>query len=104
MRRKSIAALTECVARVDDERDYNHVLDPAMRKHALRVAAGLRDERPDVAGFWALGRFHWYRYRVLGPKGRKDREIAVFAFARCLIYGDEPLPHEARHETIPISI
>ncbi|MEV4180633.1 hypothetical protein AB0J28_04200 [Streptosporangium canum] len=84
--------LTKCVDRVQADHDFSRTLDPEMLEHARRLAAAQDDKQPDIQILSLLGAFHLYRFLALGEKSPDEMEIVVKAFARCLIYGDEPLP------------
>ncbi|NRQ33120.1 hypothetical protein HII36_14895 [Nonomuraea sp. NN258] len=104
LRKISIRALRRCLERVDSEGDYSHVHAPLALWHARRLAAGHRDERPDLEALSVLGRFHRYRYRAIGPKSRRDRDIMIWTFAQRLIAGDESLPSRDALDALPQAI
>jgi hypothetical protein len=89
---RSLAVLNECMDHINGVQDLSRTLDPAMLEHARRLAAAHDDEQPDTEVLGLLGRLHMFRFLALDGESPGEMEIAVWAFARCLIYGDEPLP------------
>ncbi|MFI7150785.1 hypothetical protein ACIBO2_38200 [Nonomuraea sp. NPDC050022] len=88
----SLAMLNECLDRVGTDQDLSRTLDPALLEHAHRLFAAHDDEFPDIEVLSAVGCFHYFRFLALDGKSPDEMEMAVRAFARLQIYGDEPLP------------
>ncbi|MBG0830757.1 hypothetical protein HS041_23640 [Planomonospora sp. ID67723] len=90
--------------RVVDTEDPSHVLDPVMLEHARRLVASYDDERPDTEILSAVGLFHWLRFTARGGEDPEEAAIAFWAFARCMIYDDEPPPRKLIPHVLPEAV